>query len=61
MPRLREWLVRLWQTLRPGRDDRDLEEELRLHLELATKDARRGSDAPETVDVAFAGKILALF
>ena len=47
MPKLREWLIRLWQTLRPGRDDRDLEQELRLHRELASEDARRGADSPE--------------
>src|SRR6185295_9990777 len=34
MTTLREWLVRLWGTLAPGREDRDLEEELRLHAEL---------------------------
>ena len=48
MPKLREWLIRLWQTLWPGRNGHDLEEELRLHLDLATEDARRGSDSPET-------------
>ena len=48
MPRLREWFIRLWQTLRPGRDDRDLEDELRLHQELATEAARRAGEPPET-------------
>ena len=38
---LRELIVRLWGTLRPARRDRDLEEELRLHLEMAADDARR--------------------
>ena len=33
---LREWLIRLWRTIRPGRRDADIEEELRLHLEMAT-------------------------
>ena len=37
---LREWVHRLWGTLRPRRADRDLEEELRLHLDLAAEDAR---------------------
>ena len=46
MPKLREWLIRLWQTLRPGRDDRDLEQELRTHRELAADDARRRADSP---------------
>jgi hypothetical protein len=43
MASLREWIKRFWGTLRANRDDRDLEEELRLHLELAAEDAlRRG-------------------
>jgi predicted permease len=46
MPRFREWVERLRGTLRRGRSDRDLEEELRLHLELAAEDARRGGDSP---------------
>ena len=37
----REWLSRLWGTLRRPRTDRDLAEEPRLHLELAAEDARR--------------------
>ena len=31
----REWAHRLWGTLRRARTDRDLEDELRAHLELA--------------------------
>jgi putative ABC transport system permease protein len=46
MASLREWISRLWGTLRPGRDDRDLEQELRLHLELAAEDAVRAGCAP---------------
>src|SRR5207245_8832269 len=38
---LREWIHRLLGTLLPGRRNDDLEEELRLHLELAVEDARR--------------------
>ena len=38
---LREWIHRLRGTLLPGRRDADLEEELRLHLEMAAEDARR--------------------
>ena len=48
MATLREWLTRLWGTLRPGRRDADLEAELRLHLELAAENGRlraNGSDA----------------
>ena len=47
MATLREWLNRLWGTLRRTRTDRDLEEELRLHLELAAEDARRRGEPPE--------------
>src|SRR2546427_1790098 len=47
MAALREWTCRLRGTLRRNRPDRDLEEELRLHLELAAEDARRRGDSPE--------------
>ena len=40
----REWVVRFLGSLRPRRDDADLEEELRLHLELAAEDASRQSN-----------------
>lgn len=44
MKTLREWLIRLWGTLRPGRRDAELEQELRLHLELAAeRENRHGS------------------
>ena len=46
MPVIREWLHRLLGTLRPRRGDADLQEELRLHVELAAEDAqRRGEPA----------------
>jgi len=48
MATLREWVNRLWGTLRPSREDRELEEELRLHLELAAEDARRRGNSPES-------------
>src|SRR5216684_841305 len=38
---LREWSQRLRGALHFGRRDRDLEEELRLHVELAAEEARR--------------------
>ena len=41
MGRLREWASRLWATLTSHRLDRELEEELRQHLEFAAEDARR--------------------
>lgn len=44
---LREWIHRLWGTLRRGRRDDELEQELRLHLELATEAARRRGDTAE--------------
>lgn len=43
---LREWVSRLWGTLRRNRADRDLEEELRLHLELAAAAERRRAGSP---------------
>jgi putative ABC transport system permease protein len=41
MEKLREWASRIWGALRPDRSDRELEEELRQHLEFAAEDARR--------------------
>jgi predicted permease len=50
---LREWFTRLWGTFRRRRPDADLEEELRLHLELAAEDARRrGSPSGEAARAA---------
>src|SRR5262245_31798587 len=43
---LREWLHRLRGTLRPGRSDADLQEELELHLQMAAEDARRRGAPP---------------
>ena len=48
MAPFREWITRLWATLRPIRDDRDLEQELRLHVELAAEEARHRCDASES-------------
>jgi predicted permease len=48
---LREWLTRLWWTFRPKRRDSDLEQELRLHAELAAEAARgRGDTVVHTMD-----------
>jgi predicted permease len=41
-----EWLRRLWGTVAGRRRDADLEEELRLHLELAAEEARRRGHSP---------------
>jgi len=49
----REWLSRLWSTLRRTRTDRDLEDELRVHLELAAdEERRRGNPASSAVRIA---------
>ena len=45
MATIREWIVRLWGTLRPSRRDTELEEELRLHLDLAAEDERRRANS----------------
>jgi putative ABC transport system permease protein len=37
----REWVARFWGTLHPHRGDGDLEQELRIHQELAEEHARR--------------------
>lgn len=47
MAALREWLVRFWGTLRPGRRDAELERELHAHLELAAEHERRDVDSNE--------------
>ena len=43
---LREWLVRMWATLRRRRTDADLEEELQAHLALAAEDGERRGHGP---------------
>lgn len=53
MHALREWMQRLWATFRRTRRDEDLEEELRLHLEMVADEARRrGHDPKEAVRLA---------
>ena len=44
MPVIREWIHRLLGTLSGRRGDADLQEELRLHTELAAEDAQRRGD-----------------
>lgn len=46
MTTLREWLSRLLATVRPGRSHADVEEELRLHLELVTEEELNRGRAP---------------
>ncbi len=43
---IREWVQRLYGTLHQRRRDGELEEELRLHQDLAAEDARRRGDTP---------------
>src|SRR5688572_6088429 len=47
---LREWLHRLGATIRPGRGDDDLAEELRLHAALASEAGRRIGGAAQAMD-----------
>jgi hypothetical protein len=41
MASVREWTRRLWGTIRKNRSDREMEQELRSHLELASEDMLR--------------------
>ena len=43
---LREWLHRLWGALRRNATDRELEGELRFHLEMTEKELRRKGHSP---------------
>ena len=45
---LHEWVTRFWGTLRPSRRDAELDEELRLHLELATEEQQRIGHSAES-------------
>ena len=47
MTSLREWVNRAWGTLRPREADRELEEELRTHLEFAAEELQRKGESPE--------------
>ena len=49
---LREWMLRLVGAFLRRRVDDDLEEELRLHLELAAEDARRRGAGEDAVRLA---------
>ena len=56
MATLLEWIHRLRGALRPGRSDADLDEELRLHLQMAADEARRrGVPAAESARTARLG------
>jgi putative ABC transport system permease protein len=47
MVSMREWLLRLWGTIRRNPRNRDMQEELRAHLDLAREDALRNGSATE--------------
>ena len=47
MGAIREWMHRLLGSLGRQRRDRELEQELQLHLELAAEEARRRGESPE--------------
>jgi putative ABC transport system permease protein len=47
MNALREWIHRLFGSLRQGRRDKELEQELQLHLELAAEHARKRGHSPD--------------
>lgn len=47
MTPIREWIYRLWGTVRGNPRDAEMEEELNLHLELATEDMQRRMSATE--------------
>jgi predicted permease len=49
---IREWVLRMWATLRRHRTDADLEEELKAHLAFAAEDARRSGKALNEADRA---------
>jgi len=54
---LREWLRRVWGSLYGGRSDRDLEQELRFHVESAADEARRRDDGAGAGDRLRQGRL----
>jgi putative ABC transport system permease protein len=57
---LREWIARLVGTVRPRRSDADIEQELRLHAEMAADAARQRGDAARLPTPGFAHPMDAL-
>jgi len=47
---LREWLQRLWATLKRGRSDEDLAEELRAHMALAAERGHRDAGGAQAME-----------
>ena len=60
MRTLREWLHRLFGALRHGRSDADLQEELRLHMELAAEDAQQRGQPARTARLHTGGAAQAM-
>ena len=60
MRTLREWLHRLFGALRQGRSDADLQEELRLHMELAAEDAQQRGQPARTARLHTGGAAQAM-
>lgn len=52
MTAIREWLVRIWATFKPGRADADMEAELRAHVALAAEHGRHEPHASHVVTQA---------
>src|SRR4030095_3739692 len=52
MATLREWMRRLWGTIRPNRREVEMEEELRSHLELVVDEMQRRGSNEEALRVA---------
>jgi len=57
---LREWMHRLLGTLRRGRSDADLQEELRLHMELAAEEAKRRGEPVRAARLHSGGAVQAM-
>ena len=58
--RLREWCHRLVGAFRSGRADSDLQEELRLHMELAAEDAQRRGEPVREARLRSGGAVQAM-
>src|SRR5215471_7555742 len=53
MASMREWMRRLWGTIRRNPRDSEMQEELRSHLELASEDMqRRGGSTDDALRAA---------
>ena len=50
MSTLREWLYRLWSTLRRGRSDEDLADELHAHMEMAAERGQRDAAVTAAIE-----------